>query len=103
MNALKGALRPRSKPIGVCINCGEKADGQWLRCFTCRQDELAARQGFTGEPTPKPSPYAGERSCSQQMSENCTKTFMSPDRRAVHCCPPCRHMQLLASYEWAGE
>lgn len=103
MNALKGASRKRQKPIGVCIDCGGVPFGQWLRCLTCRQDELAARQGFLGEEKPLETAYRGMRKCSQGISENCLKTFMSHDKRAIHCCPPCRHAQLLASAEWYGD
>jgi hypothetical protein len=93
----------------LCVRCNDVAvEAKGFRCEACRLAHAAYQKKYDarkklGNEKPCINPYRGMRPCSQRMSENCLKTFLSPDRRAVHCCPPCRHMQLLQSYEWAGE
>ena len=90
----------------LCERCGKvlhrNTPEKFTNCFECRR-VLAAKQrerdqhnkSYECALLPSPSKYKGVRPCAQQLSEKCLKKFLSPDRRAVHCCPPCRHVQLL--------
>ena len=100
---MNGTVEAR-KARGVCIWCEGKLDGNSTRCINCRQKHAkAARESAKARGTYRhirleadldKSPYAGTRPCSQQLSERCKKVFMSPDRRSVTCCEPCREVQL---------